>query len=73
VFKKGLPFMISWWASCFSLGALTNAAIRYANQRHNLLLCDVAAVLLIASTLLIAVTFVLTIRRQLSGRLLNPG
>jgi tellurite resistance protein len=73
VFKKGLPFMISWWASCFSMGALTNAAIRYANQRHNLLLCDVAAVLLTASTLLIAVTFVLTIRWQLSGRLLNPG
>ena len=73
VFKKGLPFMISWWASCFSLGALTNAAIRYANEGKDLLLFDVAAVLLIASTLFIAVTFVLTIRQQLSGRLLIPG
>jgi tellurite resistance protein len=73
VFKKGLPFMISWWASCFSLGALTNAAIRYANQRHDPLLCDVAAALMIASSLLVAITFVLTIWQQLSGRLLNPG
>jgi tellurite resistance protein len=73
VFKKGLPFMISWWASCFSMGALTNAAFRYANLGHDFLLFDVAAVLLIASTLLIAVTIVLTIRLQLIGRLLNPG
>ena len=72
VFKKGLPFMISWWASCFSMGALTNAAFRYANLGHDFLLFDVAAVLLIASTLLIAVTIVLTIRLQLIGRLLNP-
>jgi tellurite resistance protein len=72
VFKKGLPFMTTWWASCFSLAALTNAAIKYTNLSPDILVRDLAGVLLIATTLLISFTFALTMERLLSGRLFNP-
>ncbi|WP_442587531.1 hypothetical protein ACSBL2_15910 [Pedobacter sp. AW31-3R] len=72
VFKKGLPFMVSWWGSCFSAGALANAALRYANISHSPLVEGIAAFLLIFLTVLIAITFFLTVKYLVKGKLLKP-
>jgi tellurite resistance protein len=72
VFKKGLPFMTSWWSSCFSTAALANAACRYARVSHDILVNDMAIVSLIAASLLIGITFVFTIKLQQDGKLLKP-
>lgn len=71
VFRKGLPFMVSWWGSCFSASALTNAALRYANVSKDLFVKDIAGVLLFVLILLIAVTFYYTIQRLMTGQLLK--
>ena len=72
VFKKGFPFMISWWAASFSLGALANASLEYDIVGHDPLVKDIAAFLLIASSIMTAITFYCTLRRHFSGKLLHP-
>jgi tellurite resistance protein len=72
VFKKGLPFMVSWWGSCFSAGALANAAIKYANVSHDPLVECIAIFLLIVLTVMVIITFTLTISHLLKGKLLKP-
>lgn len=72
VFKKGLPFMVSWWGACFSAGALTNAALRYANVSQDIVVKDIAAFLLVLLVVLIAITFFLTLKRLFTGQLLKP-
>ena len=72
VLKERVPFMISWWSSCFSIGALTNAALKYSIISNGLLEKGIAAILLIAATFFMAITFIITIRLQLKGKLLKP-
>lgn len=72
VFKKGLPFMVSWWGSCFSAGALANAALKYANVSHDPLVGGIAIFLLIVLTVLIIITFTLTVSYLYKGKLLKP-
>ncbi|MET1056024.1 MAG: hypothetical protein ABWY16_12010 [Pedobacter sp.] len=72
VFKKGLPFMVSWWGSCFSAGALANAAIKYANVSQDPLVKDIAIFLLIVLTVMVIITFTLTIKYLAKGKLLKP-
>jgi len=72
VFKKGLPFMVSWWGSCFSAGALANAAIKYANVSQDPLVKDIAIFLLIVLSVMVLITFALTIRYLAKGKLLMP-
>lgn len=73
VFKKGLPFMVSWWGSCFATGALTNAALRYANVSGDIVVKYMATGLFIGLLLMITVTSYLTISRLVTGRLLKPS
>ena len=72
VFKKGLPFMVSWWGACFSAGALANAAIKYANVSHDPLVEGIAIFLLVVLTVLVIITFTLTIKYLYKGKLLKP-
>jgi tellurite resistance protein len=72
VFKRGLPFMISWWAACFSTVALANAAFSYANVSHDIFVSAMAGVLLIGASLLIVITFAFTLRLLRNGKLLVP-
>ncbi len=72
ILKKRLPFMISWWSSCFSIGALTNAALKYSIISHGVLEKSIAGILLVVASLFMAITFVITIKLQWSGRLLKP-
>lgn len=73
VFKKGLPFMVSWWGACFATGALTNAAIKYANVSNDIAVKCIATGLFIGLLLMITVTSYLTISRLVTGRLLKPA
>lgn len=72
VFKKGLKFMISWWGACFSTGALTNAALKYANANKDQLVNDLSVLLLILLIILISITAYKTLQCLLSGQLLKP-
>jgi len=72
VFKKGLPFMISWWATSFSLAALANASLEYAIVGHDPLLKYIAGFLLIGSSIMVALTLCFTLNRHFSGKLLHP-
>jgi tellurite resistance protein len=71
VFKKGLPFMISWWAANFSLAALANASLQYAIVGHDPLLRYIAGFLIICSSIMTAVTLWFTLNRHFKGRLLH--
>ena len=72
VFKKGLSFMISWWAASFSLAALANASLEYAIIGHDLLLKHIAGFLLICSSIMTGVTLWFTLNRHFHGKLLHP-
>jgi len=72
VFKKGLPFMVSWWGACFSAGALANAAIKYANVSKDPLVEGIAIFILAVLTILVIITFTLTIKYLVKGKLLKP-
>jgi tellurite resistance protein len=72
VFKKGLSFMISWWAASFSLAALANASLEYAIVGHDPLLKDIAGFLLVGSSVMVAVTLSFTLSRHFSSKLLHP-
>lgn len=71
VFKKGLPFMVSWWGSCFSASALANAALRYAILSKDLFVKDIAAVILMVLIVLILITVYYTVQRLVTGQLLK--
>lgn len=72
VFRRGLPFMVTWWGACFSLAALANAALRYATLLPSRLVGYVAAAALGALTLLIIYSCYHTIRLQVNGLLMKP-
>lgn len=72
VFKKGLPFMVSWWGACFSAGALANAAIRYANVSHDSVVQGIAIFMLIVLSVMVLITFTLTVSYLYKGKLLKP-
>jgi tellurite resistance protein len=63
VFTRKTRFELSWWGSCFSVGALANATLLYANISHNELLKAIAAILLTFLSGLVVVTFYCTIRQ----------
>ncbi|WP_316848862.1 SLAC1 family transporter [Pedobacter agri] len=72
VFKKGLPFMVSWWGACFSTGALANAALRYANLSHDIVVKNIVTMLVILLIILIAITLYHTISKLLRKQLFTP-
>lgn len=72
VFAQRLPFMVSWWGACFSMCALTNAALQYARLSHLFFIKGVSVFLLITVTLAILITLTQTIRNLITGRLLVP-
>jgi tellurite resistance protein len=72
VFDKKLPYMVSWWGACFSMGALTNAALQYTKLSRLPVIRNMSFVLLVALTILIVITLLHTIRYLVTGRLLKP-
>jgi len=72
VFGKKMPFMVSWWGACFSMGALTNAALQYARYSHISMVKNLSLILLAALTILVIITLLRTINHLFTGRLLKP-
>ena len=72
VFKRGIPFAAGWWAVSFPLDALSNAALRYAEQAHYLPVTVFAVALLAFLSVLIAVLFYRTMQIVFNGKLLSP-
>ena len=56
VFTKSLRFETSWWGACFSTGALTNAALRYAMLSPDPVIKVIAAVMLLVLIGLVLLT-----------------
>lgn len=72
VFRRGIPFAAGWWALSFPLAALSNAALRYADQVRYFPLSLFAAGMLAFLSGLIAVLLLRTIQLLVDGRLLAP-
>ena len=72
VFDRKLPFMVSWWGACFSMGALTNGSLQFARLSEIHFVRVISIVLLILVNILILTTLVQTIRYLFTGRLLKP-
>jgi tellurite resistance protein len=71
VFRRSIPFAAGWWALSFPLAALSNAALRYAQQAHSAVLTGLAVVLLAFLSVLIAVLLLRTFHILLNGKLLG--
>lgn len=72
ILKERIYFMTSWWSACFSIGALTNAALKYSFLTDGAIEKFIAGVLLVVATLFMAVTLFITVKMQLKNELLKP-
>ncbi|MDF2963621.1 MAG: C4-dicarboxylate transporter/malic acid transport protein [Paenibacillus sp.] len=71
VFKKTVPFGVSWWAVSFPMAALSNAALKYSMHVNTWPLKAVAVILLALLTLVLTVLFVRTLIILFNGKLLR--
>jgi len=71
VFRRSIPFAAGWWALSFPLAALSNAALRYAEQAYSPALTYLAVGLLAFLSLLIFVLLLRTMHILLNGKLLG--
>ncbi len=70
VFKRGVPFTITWWALSFPIAALSNAALKYAIVVDVWPLKGIAAVILAVLTIVLAFILVRTLILLFTGKLL---
>ena len=63
VFTKSLTFELSWWGACFSTGALTNAALRYAAISGDTIIRYIGGIMLLALTGLVLITAYYSLRQ----------
>ncbi|OCT13597.1 C4-dicarboxylate ABC transporter [Paenibacillus pectinilyticus] len=71
VFKKSVPFGVSWWGVSFPMAALSNAAIKYALFVHSWLLVAIAAIILTLLSIVLIVLFIRTLNILFNGKLLK--
>ncbi|GLX67872.1 SLAC1 anion channel family protein [Paenibacillus glycanilyticus] len=71
VFKKTVPFGASWWGVSFPMGALSNAALKYAMFTDSWPLTALAVIILALLSIVLLVLFVRTIGILLNGELLR--
>lgn len=72
VFRRGVPFAAGWWALSFPLAALSNAALRYADEVHYLPVTLFAVAMLAFLSILITVLLLRTLHIFVNGSLLGP-
>ncbi|NHN35573.1 SLAC1 anion channel family protein [Paenibacillus agricola] len=71
VFKKTVPFGVSWWAVSFPMAALSNAALKYALYVDSWPIKAIAVILLAVLTFVLIVLFVKTLIILFNGKLLR--
>lgn len=71
VFKRTIPFGVSWWGVSFPIAALSVAALKYASFADAWPLIAVAAAILALLSIVVAVLLIRTLNLLFSGNLLK--
>jgi len=71
VFRRNLPFMLTWWAVGFPIAAVSNAALKYAAYADKWYITLLAGIMLAVLSVIIAYIFIRSIFLLVRGRLLE--
>lgn len=70
VFRPSVAFAPSWWAISFPIAALSNAALKYADNAGSWIHAGIAGIILAVLSFAILVLFVRTLHSLFNGKLL---